>query len=400
MTSHAAQQPVSSPFSTAFLANPIDEFNRLRADGPVHQVTLPDGSLAWVVTRERDVRAGLVDERLSVSRAYAADNGYRGFALPPALDANLLNTDAADHLRLRRLVSKAFTARRTEQSRAGIAVTAELLADRIARNGGGDIVADFASPLSLRTIGDMFAVPEPDGQRFAAWVGAMVVPDHPAQVAEAVDHIHRFLIDLISIRRTQPGPDLLSDLIAVRDDEDQLSEDELISLAFLILVAGSENTAPVISNGMLTLLTAPQQADALRSDPALLRQGVEELLRYAHPNQMAIRRFAIADLQIAGTLIPRGATVLLCLTSAHRDPDRYPDPDRFDIHRTPVGHLALGHGMHYCLGAALARVQVEVATETLLRRFPGLRLATAASELRWRTSWRSRALAELPVRTS
>ncbi|MER7047292.1 cytochrome P450 family protein [Streptomyces jumonjinensis] len=316
------------------------------------------------------------------------------------MDANLLNSVPADHQRLRRLVSKAFTARRVERSREDIEATADRLADGLAQNGKGDLVADFAGPLSLRFIGDMFAVPEQDRKPFSAWVGTMIAPDHPSQIVDAVERIHRFLLDLISTKRASPGRDLLSDLIAARDSDDRLNEDELVSLAFLILMAGSENTQHMVSAGMLTLLSDPGQSAELRSDPALLAPAVEELLRYAHPNQMAIRRFAVTDLQIGGTRIPRGATVLLCLTSAHRDPDRYPEPDRFDIHRGPTPHLALGHGMHYCLGAALARIQIEVATDTLLRRFPDLRLAVPASELRWRTSWRSRSLVELPVFTT
>ncbi|MFD9636303.1 cytochrome P450 family protein, partial [Streptomyces violascens] len=307
-----------------------------------------------------------------------------------------------DHLRLRRLVSKAFTPRYVEGMRQQIEDASERLADalaeRLKEDGSADLITAFAGPLPVALIGDLLAVPEADRHAFSGWVATMLDPGSSGELVAAIGHIHRFLLDLVAARRAEPGDDLLSELIAARDEGDRLSEDELVSLAFLILMAGSENTQHVISSGILVLLGHPDQLAALRADPGLMPGAVEELLRYVNPNQMAIRRFPTEPVDIGGVTVPAGDTVLLCLAAAHRDPARYPDPDRFDIHREDTTHLALGQGMHYCLGAALARMQLQSALSTLINRFPELTLAGSADELARRTSFRSQALKELPVR--
>ncbi|MEU7136333.1 cytochrome P450 [Streptomyces sp. NPDC046261] len=385
------------PFDAAFFTDPYPVYARLRAEGPVHHVTTPDGAPIWLVLRERDVRAGLGDARLSVDKAHAR-GGYKGFALPPALDANLLNIGPADHLRLRRLVSKAFTPRRVEDLRERVRAAAGRLADGLAAHDGPvDLVEHYANPLPLIVIGDLLGVPEDSRRSFSAWAGAMFDPAHPGQIAESVAHIHRFLLDLIAVRRAAPGEDLLSAMIAARDEGDRLSEDELVSLAFLILLAGSENTQHLISNGLLTLLGHPRQLAAVRADPGLLPAAAEEILRHAHPNQWAIRRFPTQDIDIDGVRVPAGDTVMLGIASANRDPERHRDPDAFDIHREDKQHLSLGQGLHYCLGAPLARMETTIALGTLLERFARVDLAAAPRTLRWRASFRSHALKELPV---
>ncbi|MGW9077204.1 cytochrome P450 family protein [Streptomyces kronopolitis] len=387
---------LSRPFDHEFFQDPYPTYARLRDAGPVHRIALPDGSPVWLVTRERDVRAGLTDTRLSVNKAHST-NGYRGFSLPPALDANLLNIDPDDHLRLRRLVSKGFTPRHVEQLRTRVATVAAQLADRLAEAGEADLVTTFANPLPLAVIGDLLAVPEADSRTFSGWVAAMFAPEYPGHTAEAIGRIHRYLVDLIADRRARPADDLLSSLIATRDEGTRLSEDELVSLAFLILMAGSENTQHLISGGLLALLRHPDQLATLRARPELMPEAVEELFRFAHPNQMAIRRFPTEPVDIGGVRIPVGDTVLLGLAAAHRDPARYPEPDSFDLHRADKAHLALGHGVHYCLGAALARLEIRTALATLLDRFPRLRLAVPDEQLEWRASFRSHALKRLPV---
>ncbi|WP_406503859.1 cytochrome P450 [Streptomyces sp. NBC_00212] len=389
------------PFDAAHFADPYATYERLREEAPVHHVRLPDGSEVWLVLRESDVRAGLADPRLSVNKAHAG-NGYKGFSLPPALDANLLNIDPDDHMRLRRLVSKAFTPRYVEGMRQQIEGASEQLADafaeRLKADGAVDLITAFANLLPVALIGDLLAVPEADRHAFAGWVTTMLDPGSSGELVAAIGRIHRFLLDLVADRRAEPGDDLLSELIAARDEGDRLSEDELVSLAFLILMAGSENTQHVISGGLLVLLDHPDQLAVLRADPGLMPRAVEELLRYVNPNQMAIRRFPTEPVEIGGVTVPSGDTVLLCLAAAHRDPERHADPDRFDIHREDTTHLALGHGIHYCLGAALARIQLHSAFSTLIRRFPELALAVPSGDLAWRTSFRSHALRELPVR--
>ncbi|MER8042548.1 cytochrome P450 [Streptomyces sp. NPDC094032] len=399
MTPPALQQI----FDEAYHLDPYATYARLRAEGGVHPVALPDGSPVWLVTTEAEVRAGLTNPLLSVNKKHAGP-GFKGFSLPPALDANLLNIDASDHMRLRRLVSKEFTPRRVEQLGGRVREACELLArrvhDRVVSTGEADLVADLAAPLPLTVVGDLLGVPEKDRDPFASWVGAMLEPKSPQDVAAAIAHIHAYLLALIALRRREPDGNLISGLITVRDEQDRLDENELLSLAFLILMAGIDNTQHVISSGVLTLLRHPDQLEALRADPDLLPETVEELLRHTTPNHTAIRRFPTTDVKIGDTVVPAGDTVLLCLASAHRDPTRYPDPDRFDIERPDKTHLTLGVGLHYCLGAPLARLQIRTALDVITRTFPRLTLATPAKALPWRRTFRSHALKQLPITLS
>ncbi|WP_246076270.1 cytochrome P450 family protein [Amycolatopsis cihanbeyliensis] len=383
-------------FDTAYFTNPYATFARLRQAGSVHRVLTPDGLPIWLITGDAEVRAALLDARLALNKAHA-HGGYAGFSLPPTLDANLLNRDGADHARLRRLAAVAFTPRRIDGIRDRLDEVVTELADRLAERGTGDLVADYAASIPLRTMGHLLGVPANDQARFAQWTRTMLAPDHPEQVSDAVAAIHRFLLDLIADRRAQPGHDLLSGWITARDEGDRLDENELVSLTFLILWAGIENVTHLISHGTLQLLRHPEQITRLRADPGLLPVAVEELLRYAHADMMAIRRFATEDLHIHGTRIPAGDTVMLALASANRDPARHHDPDRLDLDRNPNTHLSFGLGPHYCLGAALARQQLQLAFDTLLRRFPRLTLATDITALRWRPSFRSHSLLALPV---
>ncbi|WP_327412033.1 cytochrome P450 family protein [Streptomyces sp. NBC_01233] len=402
MTGTSEDVSLAQPFGESFSRDPHAVYAELRAAGSVHRVALPDGSPVWLVTHEADVRAGLSDQRLSVNKRHSS-TGFSGFSLPPALDRNLLNIDPDDHLRLRRLVAKGFTARHVEVLRdsIGAAVDGQVaqLAAEIADNGEADLVAGFARPLPLRVIGALLDIPAGDQERFAAWVSTMLSPRSREGLVQAIGDIHRFLVDLVALRRAAPRDDLLSSLIAARDEEDRLTEDELVSLAFLILGAGSENVQHVISAGVLTLVEHPEQLAELRARPARMADAVEELLRYTSPNQTAIRRFPTGAVEIGGVRIPAGDTVLFSLASAHRDPARYPEPDRFDIDRADKAHLALGHGMHYCLGAPLARLQLTLALGSLVERLPHLRLARPADRLRWHSTFRFRALQDLPVTT-
>ncbi|MGW1641226.1 cytochrome P450 family protein [Streptomyces lavendulae] len=398
LISHEASLP--QPFGEPFARDPHAVYAALRAAGPVHRVALPDGSAVWLVVREADVRAGLSDQRLSVDKKHSA-TGFSGFSLPPALDANLLNVGPEDHLRLRGLVARGFTPRHVDRLRDTVRAAVEERAGHLARrlDGGGeaDLVAEFARPLPLRVIGALLDVPSEDRERFSGWISAMLTPGSREELVGAIGAVHRFLVDLVAERRARPGDDVLSDLITARDEGDRLTEEELVSLAFLILGAGSENVQHVISAGVLALLDHPEQLARLRAEPARMADAVEELLRYTSPNQTAIRRFPTEAVEIGGVRIPAGDTVLFALASAHRDPDRYPDPDRFDIDRADKAHLALGHGMHYCLGAPLARLQLTLVLGAVVDGFPGLRAARRADELRWHSTFRFRALRELPV---
>ncbi|MFJ9709127.1 cytochrome P450 [Streptomyces sp. NPDC101234] len=382
------------------LADPYAGYARLREAGPVHRVAGTDGLPAWLVTRYEDVRQALADPRLSLDKAHAKPGGYRGLALPPALDANLLNMDPPDHTRVRRLVSQAFTPRRIALLREPVRRTADTLLDAVAPLGRTDLIAAYAAPLPVAVICELLGVAEADRPDFRSWTDTLVIPDpaHPERAKEAVGALLAFFARLLAGKRAEPADDLLSAMIAVRDEEDRLTEDELMSLAFLILFAGYENTVHLIGNATLALLLNPSQLAALRADPTRIGAAVEELARYDGPAPLAIRRFPTEDVTIGGVTVPAGETVLLSLAAAHRDPRRFPEPDRLDIGRDATGHLALGHGIHYCLGAPLARLETEIALAALLERLPGLELDVPAAELDWRPSMRTRGLRALPVR--
>ncbi|MGP3983233.1 cytochrome P450 family protein [Streptomyces sp. KR80] len=399
-------EPGSQPLfdTSALITDPYGTYARLRQAGPVHRIAGPDGSPAWLVTRYDDVRRALADPRLSLDKRNALPGNYRGFSLPPALEANLLNMDPPDHTRVRRLVVKAFTPRRVEKLREPVRRIADALLDAIEPDGHADLLAAYAGPLPITVICDLLGVPERDRPDFLAWSDALITPDpaRPHLMKEAVGSMLRFYTELIASKRAEPSDDLLSDLIAVRDDDsnDRLTEDELTSLAFLILFAGYENTVHLIANAVLALLDHPPLMKELREDPAGLAAAVEEFVRYDGPGPLAIRRFPVEDVEIGGVTVAAGETVLLSIGSANRDPDHVPDPDRLDPGRAQSGHLALGHGIHYCLGAPLARMETEIALSALLSRFPDLSLGVQREDLRWRPSIRARGLISLPVRWS
>ncbi|MFD6878222.1 MULTISPECIES: cytochrome P450 [unclassified Streptomyces] len=381
------------------IEHPYSVYDRLRDTAPVCRITGTDGTPAWLVTRYDDVREALTDPRLSLDKSNAAEGTYRGFALPPALDANLLNMDPPDHTRIRGLVARAFTSRRVEQLRTPIRETADRLLDRLGPTGSADLLAGYAFSLPIIVICDLLGVPEDRRVDFRGWTEALVAPDpaRPEAVKEALVAMLGFLTGLMAHKRSRPADDLLSDLIAVRDaDGDRLGEDELMSVAFLLLFAGYENTAQLIGNAIHTLLRHPDQLALLRKDPSRLPAAVAEFARLEGPALLAIRRFATEDLTIAGVTVAAGETVLVSLSAANRDPARFPQPDALDLDRDTSGHLALGHGIHYCLGGPLARVEVEIALAALLERYPTLELVDPAP--RWRRSLRSRGLKELSVR--
>ncbi|MDQ7910952.1 cytochrome P450 [Phytohabitans sp. ZYX-F-186] len=365
--------------------------------GPARKIALPDGSPVWLVTRYAEVRAALADPRLSLDKRHAT--GWAGFRLPPALDANLLNMDPPQHTRIRSLVSQAFTPRRVEEMRPGVQRLADQLVDALPAGWPVDLIAAYAEPLPIGVVGEMFDVPHDDLARLRGWTNDMVTGTREAAGA-AIGAIHHFLAELVAHRRAAPGTDLLSAMIEARDEGDRLSEDELTSLAFLLLFAGYENTVNLIGTAVLALLRDPARAAALRADESLLPAAVEEFMRFDPPAPVSIRRFPTEDLTIGEVTIAKGETVLLGLAAANRDPDRWTEPDTLDLARPENPHVSLGHGIHYCLGAPLARLEARIAIGTLLRRLPDLELAVPAEELRWRPTFRAHGPIELPVRTS
>jgi cytochrome P450 len=339
-----------------FIQNPYALYEQLRADAPVREALMPNGLKAWVVSRYADAREALAN---------------------PALHKDM---------------------RRVELLRPRVAEIAEDLLAELAGQDEVDLVAAFAVPLPVTVICELLGVPRANHDEFRTWSTSMVSAGEPEAVAAAAAAMAAYLNQLIAAKRTDPADDLLSALIQARDDGDSLTEVELVSMAFLLLVAGHETTVNLIANGVLALLRDPAQLAVLRADPALLPGAVDEFLRYDGPINHAMLRYTTAPVDLGGTTIPADEFVLVSLSSANRDDARFPNADHLDVTRAAGGHLAFGHGIHFCLGAPLARLEGQIAIGRLLDRFPDLALATAPATLRWRNTTLLRGLESLPVR--
>jgi cytochrome P450 len=401
-----------STLGADYFQDPLGYFTRMRADGPVTPVVFPDGERYWLITRYADVRAALADPRLH--KDWAGKLTEPGWSPDPVmgyLSRHLLNADPPDHTRLRRLVSRGFTARRVAGLRPRVeAITSALLDEMAGRVVAGDTSVDlieaYAFPLPVIVICELLGVPAADRDSFKEWSHAMLASvGEPGEFREAASSMYYYFTELLAAKRKSPADDLVSALIAAQDagdapgSADSLDERELMAMLFLLLVAGHETTANLIATGTLALLSHPAELERLRADPAALLPGaVEELLRYANPLNHATERFTLEPVEIGGVTIPARSWVLCVTSSANRDPGRFTDPDRLDVSRDAGGHVAFGHGIHYCLGAPLARIEGEVAFGALLSRFPGLSLAVPESSLRWRRSSLIHGLETLPVR--
>ena len=379
-----------------YFADPYAVHARLRARRPVTPVVLPGGMGTWLITGYAEARAALADPRLSKHMPGWHPEPDSIFA---ALDLHMLNSDPPDHERLRKLVNKAFTARRVQRLRPRItAITAGLLEDMSTRTEA-DLLASFAFPLPITVICELLGIPAGDRDDFRTWSATIVSNAAAPEVFQAhATAMARYFVALLAAKRREPGDDLLSALIAARDEEDSLSENELVSMVFLLLVAGHETTVNLIASGVLALLLNPAELARLRAEPALIGGAVEELLRYVNPVNHTTFRCAAEPVEIGGVRISRGDPVLVALSGANRDPARFGDPDRLDLGRDSAGHLAFGHGIHYCLGAPLARLEAEIAVSALLARFGSISLAVPAESLRWRPSTLIHGLESLPVR--
>ncbi|MFE9823009.1 cytochrome P450 [Streptomyces sp. NPDC005791] len=381
-----------------FIRDPYPVYAGLRARGPVHRVRIPEGAEAWLVVGYEAGRALLADQRLSKDWRKASPTlGVRKVSV----GTSMLGSDAPAHTRLRRLVAREFTARRMEQLAPRVQeMTDDLLDSMLAGRGrSADLVEALSFPLPMAVICELLGVPSLDRQAFREWSNTAVSSLDAEARGEATAAMTTYLGDLITERRAAPGDDLMSALIHTSDDDgDRLSAEELIGMAWLLLVAGHETTVNLISNGALSLLNHPDQLAALRADFALIDNAVEETLRYEGPVETPTYRFTTEPLDVAGTVIPGGGElVLVAMADCDRDPARFPDADRFDITRDARGHVAFGHGIHYCLGAPLARIEARIALRSLLERCPGLRLDTDPAGLSWRTGMLIRGPLALPV---
>lgn len=393
-----------------YLVDPYTLCRRLRVEAPVTEVIMPRGTHGWLITRYDDVRAALADKRLAkdaarLSELFERNNPDRAREResPSAedagvLDQHMLNSDPPDHERLRRLVTKAFTARRIEQLRPRVQeITDQLLAEITTPEV--DLLDAFAFPLPITVICELLGMSLEERDNVRRWTITLLGSSDDQDVVEAaVQNMIATMAKLIAEKRDNPGDDMLSALVEARDEGDRLSERELSAMVFLLLVAGHETTVNLIANGTLALINHPDEMAALRADMSLLPGAIEEFLRYQGPLNHATFRFSAEELEIGGVTIPADQFVIVSLSSANRDERRFDDPDRLDIRRDTGGHLAFGHGIHYCLGAQLARLEAEIAFTGLLTRFPKIELAVPVDELQWRPGMLIRGLERFPVK--
>ncbi|MFE6664335.1 cytochrome P450 [Streptomyces sp. NPDC057697] len=393
------------PWSPAFVADPYPAYAALRAAGRVHRFEPTD---QWLVPHHADVSALLRDRRLGRTYLHRFTHEEFGRTPPPVEHEpfhtlngqGLLDLEAPDHTRIRRLVSKAFTPRTVERLVPTVRRLAAELVDSFVEAGGGDLLTAVAEPLPVAVIAEMLGIPESDRAPLRPWSAAIcgmfeLNPSEEtarAAVRASLD-FSAYLRELIEERRKNPGTDLISALIAAHDEGERLSEQEMISTCVLLLNAGHEATVNTTVNGWWTLLRHPGRLAALRADHGLLPTAIEELMRYDTPLQM-FERWVLDDIEIDGTVIPRGSEVALLFGSANRDPARFTAPDTLDLARQDNPHVSFGAGIHFCLGAPLARVELAASFGELLRRAPGMRLA---AEPEWNPGYVIRGLKELRV---
>ncbi|WP_236245867.1 cytochrome P450 [Streptomyces sp. CC210A] len=386
-------------FGPEFNADPYPFYDRMRARGPVHEVCDRAGNRFWLIVGHTEAKKALTDPRFSKS----AETVGMTLLDEEVIGRHMLGLDPPDHTRLRRLVAREFTVRRMDALRPRIEDVADGLLDGMAAEPGcrADLVGAFAFPLPITVICELLGVPTADRDRFRDWSNEVVAPTGPDTEKAAVHGLAAYLDALIEDKRRSAADDLLSALLRTSDEDgDRLSATELRAMAYLLLVAGHETTVNLISNGVRALLTHPDQLDSLRADFGLLDGAIEEMLRYDGPVETATYRFTREPVPLGGTVIPAGRAVLVGLAAGDRDPGKYPDPDRFDIRRDPAGHLAFGHGIHFCLGAPLARLEARIALRSLLERFPGLALDPdpSGAPLDWLPGLLMRGVRRLPVR--
>ena len=391
----------SSPvkYTPTLPGQPVPEIATISGGRPVFRAELPDGRIVWLATGHENVRHVLVDQRFSRALAVAPGQAQPGFEMFAAGSIN--GMDPPGHTRLRKLVASAFTARRVEALRPRVAGIVGQLIDAMAgRPQPADLVAGFSLPLPAQVICEMLGVPAEDLGQFHAWSDTIMADwqRDTDEIMTALAGLYGYFGALIETKRAQPADDLISGLISARDQDDRLSEQELTVMCCTLLIGGHETTANQINLSLLLLLDHPGQVATLRADPGLIPGAVEELLRCVRLGSLPPARVTREDVQIGGVVIPAGEQVIPLFGTANRDPLVFADPDRFDVTRDAASHLSFGAGVHHCLGAQLARVELQEAFRGLIGRLPGLRLAMPASDLEFKPGMAIHSLRELPVR--
>jgi cytochrome P450 len=391
----------SSPvkFTPALPGQPAADIRTISGDRPVFRAELPDGRIVWLVSGYENVRQVMIDQRFSRALAVAPGQARPGVEMFAAGSIN--GMDPPEHTRLRKLVASAFTVRRIDALRPRVAsIVGELIDAMLDGPQPADLVTGFSLPLPTQVICEMLGVPAADLEQFHAW-SDVIIGDWQRdgdEIMTALAELYGYFGALIAVRRARPAGDLMSALIAARDDADRLSEEELTAMCCTLLIGGHETTANEINLSLLLLFDHPGEAAKLRADPGLIPGAVEELLRCARLGNLPPARMTREDVAIGGVVIPAGEQVMPLIGTANKDPLVFSDPGRFDVSRDAASHLTFGAGVHHCLGAQLARVELQEAFRGLIGRLPGLRLAVPASELEFKPGMAIHSLRELPVR--
>ncbi|GAA3918361.1 cytochrome P450 [Streptomyces lacrimifluminis] len=395
-----------------FMQAPHTVYAGLNEKGPLHQVKIPPGVpvcgglTVWLVTGYEEVRSALSDPRLSTDLrkteelfAQNQPDATKRGGFSSTIANHMLHNDPPNHTRLRKLVNKAFTSRAVERLAPQIEKVSHELLDALPDDETVDLLDLFAFPLTFRIICALLGVPEEDQEDFKEWSKQLISGGSAEIAAAASATMHDYLTQLVARKRREPAADVLSALVEARDADDRLEENELISMAFLLIIGAHETTANTVANGTLHLMTNLDQWNALLADRSLLPGAIEEFLRLESPLKHATFRCVTEPVQIGDVELPVGAFVLISLAAANRHANRFEgDTQQLDISRPAKGHIAFGHGIHYCLGAPLARLETQIAFNALLDRYPEMRLAAAPADLRWRTSTLIRGLYTLPIR--
>ena len=380
--------------------SPQDALTALHDAGPVRRVKLPNGVPVWLVTRHAEVRAALNDPRLSNrDQVDWFDGGVLSPQVRAAMNTSMLRIDPPDHTRMRKLTTKVFVPRRIETLRPRVQQLTGDLLDRLAAAGTvADLIAQYASLLPVQVVCELLGVPAEDRDSYREWADAFAAgigaPVFPVQaITDFVEHLR----GLVAHRRAEPDDALLSALIAARDQDDRLTEDELISTAYLFIIAGHETSTNLIGNGIYMLLRTPELADRVRAHPEELPGAIEEFLRYESPVTAASLRTATCALDLFGAEVAAGDLVMVSLRAANHDDSVFPEPTEFRMDRDRNPHLSFGHGIHFCMGAPLARLEAEIAIGEFLTRFPKARLAVSPEAIQWRPGLLTRGLTNLPI---
>ncbi|WP_053048608.1 cytochrome P450 family protein [Streptomyces antioxidans] len=382
---------------------PVPEPGAAPAPRSVHPLDMANGTRLWLVTGYGPVRQALSDPRFAkdsweimrILRERRIQAHQEIFS--QALSHHMLNTDPPEHKRLRHMVNKGFTLRRVQRLRPRIEQITDQLLDAVEGQDSVDLIEALAFPLPITVICELLGVPEEDRRTFRSWTNAFVLTVEPEVFQDASVSMNAYIRELVAAKRASPGDDMISAL-ATEDSESALDDEEIAAMAVLLLAAGHETTVNLIGNGALALVTHPEQFAELRADRSLLPGAIEEFLRYESPVNQATMRFTREPVEIGGVLIPADEFVMVNIDSANHDPERFPQPGRLDLKRDARGHVSFGHGIHFCLGAPLARLEAEVVFTRLLDRYKTIELTTPVAQLEWRSSTLMRGLESLPLR--